>query len=81
MRLGIVAHHTGETNMSLVTRAWTRYEPLLLDPRRALRRLNPGDAALGRLDVRASLDGIESGLWALSELAAEGVSVYNPRAP
>jgi RimK family alpha-L-glutamate ligase len=53
---------------------------LLLTPREALLTLAPGDAALGRLDIREGLDGIEDGLWALSELTASGVSVLNPPA-
>ena len=35
-------------------------------------RLQPGDVALGRLDVLPSLDGVEPGLWALERLAALG---------
>lgn len=77
MRFAIVAHRAGETNTGLITRRWSQYEPMLVEPRAALRALGPGDAALGRLDVRAALDGIEDGLWALSELAAAGVHVLN----
>src|SRR5205814_1429576 len=42
-------------------------------------RLGAGYGALGRLDVVATLDGIEPGLWALDRLAACGVRVLNPR--
>jgi hypothetical protein len=78
MRFAIVAHRAGETNIGLITRRWSVFEPLLLTPREALMTLAPGDAALGRLDIREGLDGIEDGLWALSELSASGTSVLNP---
>ena len=80
MRFAIVAHRAGETNIGLITRGWGLFEPLLLTPREALLTLSPGDAALGRLDIREGLDGIEDGLWALSELSAAGVAVLNPPA-
>ncbi len=51
----------------------------VLTPGEALRRLGPGDVALGRLDVLPTLDGVEPGLWALDRLAALGVTVLNPR--
>jgi hypothetical protein len=80
MRFAIVAHRAAETNIGLITRGWSLFDPLLLTPREALLTLAPGDAALGRLDIREGLDGIEDGLWALSELTASGVSVLNPPA-
>jgi RimK family alpha-L-glutamate ligase len=80
MRFSIVAHRAGETNIGLITRRWRHFEPLLLTPREALTTLAAGDAALGRLDIRQGLDGIEDGLWALSELSAAGVRVLNPPA-
>jgi RimK family alpha-L-glutamate ligase len=80
MRFAIVAHRAGETNIGLITRSWGLFEPVLLTPREALLALQAGDAALGRLDIRGGLDGIEDGLWALSELSASGVSVVNPPA-
>ncbi|HKA26778.1 MAG TPA: RimK family alpha-L-glutamate ligase [Gaiellaceae bacterium] len=80
MRFAIVAHRAGETNIGLITRGWSLFEPVLQTPREAMLALQPGDAALGRLDIREGLDGIEDGLWALSELSASGVSVLNPPA-
>jgi RimK family alpha-L-glutamate ligase len=68
--LAIVAHRVTPTNTRLGT---------LLTPAQALGRLGPHDVALGRLDVLASLDGIEPGLWALDRLEARGVRVLNPR--
>jgi RimK family alpha-L-glutamate ligase len=77
MRLAIVAHATGETNLNLVSRRWGEVESLVLSPHEALARLEPGDAALGRLDVRPTLDGIEDGLWSLACLPANGVTLLN----
>jgi len=48
-----------------------------MTPHRALDVLRPGDAALGRLDVLPTLDGMDDGLWALGALAARGVHVLN----
>src|SRR5262249_8448461 len=50
----------------------------LVEPRRALGLLEPGDIALARLDVREELDGIERGTGELERLAAGGVDVRNP---
>jgi RimK family alpha-L-glutamate ligase len=66
----VVAHKVTPTNTRLGT---------VLTPAQAVSRLGAGDAALGRLDVLATLDGIEPGLWALDRLAACGVRVLNPR--
>ena len=48
-----------------------------MTPADAAASLAPGDVALGRLDVRKTLDGIDDGLWALGVLAARGVTVLN----
>jgi len=66
----VIAHRVTPTN--------TRLGPVIT-PAQAVARLNPGDTALGRLDVLASLDGVEPGLWALERLAASGVTVLNGR--
>lgn len=66
----VVAHRVTPTNTRLGT---------VLSPAQALARLTPGDVALGRLDVLASLDGVEPGLWALERLSATGVTVLNGR--
>jgi [lysine-biosynthesis-protein LysW]---L-2-aminoadipate ligase len=67
----VVAHAASPTNV--------RLGPVLA-PAQALTRLRPGDVALGRIDVLRTLDGIESGLWALDLLERRGVTVLNRRA-
>ena len=66
----VIAHRVTPTNTRLGA---------LVTPGQALARLQPGDIALGRLDVLQSLDGIEPGLWALERLAASGITVLNGR--
>jgi RimK family alpha-L-glutamate ligase len=66
----VIAHKVTPTNTRLGT---------VVTPAQAVARLGPGDVALGRLDVLATLDGIEPGLWALDRLASTGVRVLNPR--
>jgi len=78
-RLGVVALGESATTRGLV-RACTRVgvEGVVLSPERALAELGAADTALGRLDVRQSLDGVERGLWELRVLEREGVRVLNP---
>ena len=77
MRFALVALRSTPTNESLVLAdaGGEHWEPMT--PEEALSRLRPGDAALGRLDVLPSLDGIDDGMWALSALQARGVTVLN----
>jgi RimK family alpha-L-glutamate ligase len=78
-QFGIVTHGAGEANTCLAAGRVEGFDELrLLSPIEALALLRPGDVALGRLDVRKTVDGIEDGLWALSRLAASGVTVFNP---
>ncbi|HEY7537863.1 MAG TPA: ATP-grasp domain-containing protein [Gaiellaceae bacterium] len=53
---------------------------VVLSPAEAAIRLRAGDHALGRLDVRRSLDGVEPGAWVLDLLERRGVTVFNDRA-
>ena len=79
MRFAVVAHRRSATNEALVAAARALgLDAGLVAPRRALTLLEPGDAALARLDVRESLDGIERGTGELERLAAGGVEVLNP---
>ena len=79
MRFAVVAHRESLTNRRLAAAATTFGFPgSIMTPRKALRLLEPGDVALGRLDVRETLDGIEDGEPELDRLAAAGVEVLNP---
>ncbi len=78
MRFAVVAHRVTDTNAALVAASEAiGVSAEVLSPRDALRNLEPGDVALGRLDVREGLDGIESGSIELERLAAAGVEVLN----
>jgi RimK family alpha-L-glutamate ligase len=72
----LVAHRESETNRELA--ACRPGAAATLTPAEALAVLRPGDVALGRLDVRPTLDGVESGLWALGALAERRVRLLNP---
>jgi RimK family alpha-L-glutamate ligase len=79
MRFVVVAHRCSETNLALAAAAGSLgIAAAVLPPRDALRILEPGDVALGRLDIREELDGIESGSVELERLRAAGVDVLNP---
>jgi RimK family alpha-L-glutamate ligase len=77
MHLVLVAHRETETNLRLVEAAPPGVEMEILRPSATLLRLGAGDAALGRLDVLPTVDGIEPGSWELARLEAEGVQVLN----
>jgi RimK family alpha-L-glutamate ligase len=79
VKFAVVAHRRSATNVALVDAARALgLDAQLLDPRRALGLLEPGDIALGRLDIREGLDGIERGTGELERLAAGGIDVRNP---
>jgi RimK family alpha-L-glutamate ligase len=79
MKFVVVAHQRSETNVALAGAAASLGLPAsVLPPRDSLRTLEPGDVALGRLDVRRGLDGIETGSEDLERLAAAGVDLLNP---
>lgn len=77
MRLVLVAHRETETNLRLVESAPQGVEMEILRPSATLLWVGAGDAALGRLDVLQTIDGIEAGSWELARLEAEGVHVLN----
>src|SRR5262249_47899721 len=77
--LAVVAHRRSETNEALARAAGSLgVRAAVMSPRDALRTLQRGDVALGRLDVRRSLDGFEKGSTELERLAESGVEVVNP---
>jgi RimK family alpha-L-glutamate ligase len=77
MRFAIVSARPTPTNAALAaTGGLIRWQQLT--PEEALRALHRGDVAVGRLDVRPTLDGVDDGLGALAELAGRGVRVLNP---
>jgi RimK family alpha-L-glutamate ligase len=77
MQFAIVATRSTTSNAALANGHCAGIHWTLLNPTEALERLVPGDVALGRLDVRTTLDGVEDGLWALGALAARGIRVLN----
>jgi len=78
MRFVVVAHRCTDTNEALAAAAEALGVPAaVLPPRDALCLLEPGDVALGRLDVREGLDGIESGSVELERMVTAGVEVLN----
>jgi RimK family alpha-L-glutamate ligase len=77
-RLVIIAHNVNSTNRGLLGAAKAfGLDAVVLTPEQAARRLRPGDVALGRLDVRPTLDGPERGLNKLRALEDRGVVVLN----
>jgi RimK family alpha-L-glutamate ligase len=77
MRFALVAHRHNETNLRLVEAAPPGVDFEIVPPTGTLGLLGPGDAALARLDVLPSLDGIEPGIWEVGRLEADGVHVLN----
>ena len=77
MRIGIVSRAPSPTTLALAAARVPGVEFVPLTPVEAVTTLRQGDAAVGRLDVRDTLDGIEDGLWALGVLAARGVFLLN----
>ncbi len=78
MVFALVARRDSETNRALTAAAPRGLECVVLTPEQSLLRLGCGDAALCRLDVLPTLDGVDDGLWALGSLEATGVRVFNP---
>jgi RimK family alpha-L-glutamate ligase len=73
----VIAHQLSDTNVALAARGWKDADSHLFAPRDALLNLRAGDVALNRLDVSARLDGVEEGLWIITQLEAQGVRVFN----
>jgi [lysine-biosynthesis-protein LysW]--L-2-aminoadipate ligase len=77
MRFALITCRPTPTNDALESRSSADAVWEQMTPKQALELLGPGDAALGRLDVLPTLDGMDDGLWALGALAARGVIVLN----
>ena len=77
MRIAVIAQRSTPTNDRLSSQRAEGAFWLRLTPHEAVERLSPGDVAIGRLDVRPTVDGIDDGIWALGELEARGVRVLN----
>ena len=77
MRIAVVAQTPSQTNDALVRAGSATADWALLTPGEALERLEPGDCAIGRIDVLPTLDGVDEGLWTLGALEARGVTVLN----
>lgn len=78
--MGCVALIGGETPTNLdIVDAWRArgIDAWIVHPADGLRELSYGDVAVGRIDIRSSLDGIEPGLLALLRLARCGLRVLN----
>jgi RimK family alpha-L-glutamate ligase len=78
MRVALIAHRPSPTSLALAARTWNGAPIEMLSPRDALLRLEQGDIALVRLDIREDLGGIEEGLSAVERLVDQGVTVLNP---
>src|SRR5438876_920214 len=79
MKFAVVAQRSTPTNLALASCVVPGVESLLLTPAQAVTRLEPGDVALGRLDVLHSLDGVEPGTWAFDALEGSGCRLLNRR--
>ena len=79
MKFAVVAQRSTPTNLALASCVLPGVESLLLTPAQAVTRLEPGDIALGRLDVLHSLDGVEPGTWAFDALEGSGCRLLNRR--
>jgi RimK family alpha-L-glutamate ligase len=78
MRVALVAHHESETNLRLVEAAPLGVQAEIVRPSRIRSWLGPGDAAIARLDVLRSLDGMENGSFEVGLQENECIPVLNP---
>ena len=81
MSIYLLAGQSGRTNLALI-QAWRRLgvDATMLMPAQARWRVQRADTVVARLDVTASLDGVEPGLRELRRLERRGVRVFNTAA-
>jgi len=77
MRIAVVAQSPTFANEALAAVGCRGADWSVMTPAEALATLSAGDAAIGRIDVLPTLDGVDDGLWVLGALAARGVTVLN----
>src|SRR6478735_6489136 len=75
VRVALVSADPSPATLALAAARVNGLDLVPMRPVEALERLHGGDVAVGRLDVRPTLDGVEDGLWTLG---ARGVTVLNP---
>lgn len=76
--VAVAASTASETNVAIVD-AWRALgvDAAVVAPSDCLGAVEPGGVAIGRIDVRRSLDGVEPGLIELHELRHQGIRVLN----
>ncbi len=79
VRVALVSADPSPATLALAAARVHGVDLVPMRPVEALERLHGGDVAVGRLDVRPTLDGVEDGLWTLGVLAARGVTGAEPR--
>jgi RimK family alpha-L-glutamate ligase len=77
MRIAVVAQNPTFANEALAQVGCRGADWCLMTPTEAFAELSAGDAAIGRIDVLPTLDGVDDGIWVLGALAARGVTVLN----
>jgi [lysine-biosynthesis-protein LysW]---L-2-aminoadipate ligase len=77
MRIAVISQKPTFANEALVRVGCHGADWCLMTPAEALEELCPGDAAIGRIDVLPTVDGVDDGIWALGALSARGVIVLN----
>lgn len=77
VRIAIVSTRATDTNLRLAAAVPRGTRGFVVAPDDALRELDSRDAALGRLDVRPTLDGVEDGVGQLEALEERGVAMLN----
>jgi glutamate---[amino group carrier protein] ligase len=73
----LIAHRATDTNSRLLEALRADVDAQLMSPAEAEARLRPDDAALARLDVLPTIDGVEPGTWELARLEAQGLVMLN----